>query len=371
MFADETENPTTNDSVIKRLSLWKFSLILLLFIGIPTIVGHRLSSATGKGDSPSAALNTLRKTTSSTSSANLEPPQAGLTQVSINFDELAPFTDVSSRYPYIRFSSSGLSVYSWPAPAPRSSPNSITRGIILGFNNVENHHSADLLIDFTQPVNNLRFYITGGDDFGTVAYMDYYQNGTLAQSNLPIGGPGPSHTPIPIDFQSSNTPNITRVKIHNITDHLGLTFDDFSFTVPAPTPTPTPTPTPPQAPMNLKGVPDENSATLTWSPSAGADRYVVTRSGDNCSDDSLVAPPVKEANIESSETLGTNVVVPGGSTTLVVSHLCANHTYTFFVAAVGSNGLVSSNSNSVSVTPLPKPGCDATYKTPPIAIGNF
>jgi Tol biopolymer transport system component len=371
MFANETKNPSKYYSAIKRLAPWKSFLILILFIGIPTIVGHRLSSATRKGDSISGEQNALSNTTSTMLGANLESPQAGSTQVSINFDELAPFTDVSSRYPFIRFSSSGLSVYSWPAPAPRSSPNSITRGIILGFNNVENHHFADLLIDFTQPVNNLRFYITGGDNFGTVALMDYYQNGTLAQSNLAIGGPGPSHTPIPIDFQSSNTTNITRVKIHNITDNLGLTFDDFSFTVPAPTPTPTPTPTPPQTPMNLKGVPDENSARLTWSPSAGADRYVVTRSGDNCSDDSSIASTLQEANIESSETVGTNVVVPGGSTTLVDSHLCANHTYTYFIAAVGANGLVSPNSEPVSVKPLPKPGCDGTFKNPPIAIGSF
>ena len=369
-----SSNPTKrldagSNSCRRQFTIYRRFVVLCLFVGMLLILGYHRSSATRtlhSVSSPAAAARDDHRvaiSSSSTSTSNpAQPPQAGSTQVSINFDELAPFTDVSEHYPYIRFSSPGLLVYCYPAAGARSAPKALTRG--TAYNNFSNRHFGDLMIDFTQPVNSLKFYITEGDNFGTVAYLDYYQNGNLSQSNIPIGGPGPSHTPIPIDFQSSNTSNITRVKIHDVTDALGVSFDDFSFTVPAPTPTPTPTPTPPPAPTDLKGIPDENSARLTWSPTAGAVSYVVTRSGDNCTDDSTSSLAFQAVNPESTEGLVPSTVIPVDTTTIVDSHLCADHTYTYVVQTVGANGLVSGNSNSVSVTPTAN-GCSGTTITRP------
>jgi hypothetical protein len=155
-------------------------------------------------------------------------PQTGR-QMNINFDSLSSFQNVETLYQEVHFSSPGRSVYVWTNNIDsRSFPNSITRGI--GFSN---DHFADLFIDFTQPVNNLSFYVSGIDTFfGPIAQLDYYLNGTLSQSNLQVDGNGVK-APIPIQLQLTG---ITRVRIHNVVDPQGITFDDFSFTVPAATP---------------------------------------------------------------------------------------------------------------------------------------
>jgi uncharacterized repeat protein (TIGR01451 family) len=303
-------------------------------------------------------------------------PQAGSTLVTVNFDDVPPFTDVSTRYKGVVFSSPGLSVYSWPTNYASSPPHSVTRGTLAFPSGAFNNHFADFQATFPQPVNDLKFYIIDCDNFGTIGLMDIYQNGVLTRPNVPIPGGGGSHPPIPFDAHAAGINDITKVVIHNITDAAGLTFDDFSFTITAPTPTPTPTPapspTPPPAPTDLRAVPDEESAVLSWSTSAGAARYLVKRSGGDCATDDPTGANKQAVVAESSGVAPTVTVPVDGSTTFTAKGLCSGVTYTYVVSAVGTGG-ESANSEPVFVTPLPKPGCDAKLKPPPSdgATGGF
>ena len=96
--------------------------------------------------------------------------------MTLNFDSLAPFTNLETLYPSVRFSSPGNSVYVYQPSDPtecRSPFNMLSRGVGFQLN-----HFADLYIDFPQPVNNLTFYASAVDTiFGSIAQLDYYRNG--------------------------------------------------------------------------------------------------------------------------------------------------------------------------------------------------
>lgn len=169
---------------------------------------------------------------------------------------------------------------------------------------------------------------------------------------------------------------MTRIKVHNITDHLGVSFDDFSFTVPVPTPTPTPTPTPspiptpPSVPTNVIAIPDEEAIALSWTASPGATGYLVRRSGDTVSPSSA-----KFEALTSESAFTTIAVIPTNTPNFFDQNLSSDITYSYVVAAVGIGG-TSLDSEQVSRRPLPRPGCVA-QPTPapnsgnPIPIGHL
>jgi uncharacterized repeat protein (TIGR01451 family) len=204
------------------------------------------------------------------------------TLVNINFDNVPNGTLISNQYAPAIFSTD------WPLYTfansqhyyGSSAPNCLDRGPTgnagSGF--------APFYVDFTSPVNNLRFYLLAADDLRSgIAQLRIFRYGTLV-STRPLDGRGVFYVPILIDIGGAVSSggmgydNVTRIEIVNITDTQGLAVDDFSFTVPAPTPTPTPTPLPtPFPPTNLIADVDKTKVSLVWDFSAGAVSYNVKR----------------------------------------------------------------------------------------------
>ncbi|HEY5883470.1 MAG TPA: Ig-like domain-containing protein, partial [Pyrinomonadaceae bacterium] len=301
-------------------------------------------------------------------------PQTSARNVSINFDELLTLfnpVEVGSLYRDVRFSSSGLQVYAARASNTndsKSPPNCVTRGNLLF---LQHNNSAEFVVDFPKPVNNLRFYITGVNTaFGSFALLDWYQDGQVKQQNAPIGTDG-QFVPKVLDF--SGFPGITKVRVHGVTDHLGVTFDDFTFTVPAetptPTPTPSPTPTPPPAPTNLKATADEEVIDLQWSASQGATGYVIKRT-NNPLNSSTMKGGFATATLSADNPTEFNVltVLTSNTTSFRDVNITAGVRYDYVVAAVGTGG-TSPDSQPVWAIPLPKNGC--SFQTvAPVNQGN-
>ncbi|HBB94851.1 MAG TPA: hypothetical protein DC054_05620 [Blastocatellia bacterium] len=156
-----------------------------------------------------------------------------------------------------------------------SLPNRLTRGPA----SPSNYGYAPLYVDFTQPVNDLRFYILAADDFRLgIAQINIFQNYRQTQS-LRVDGFGNPFSPILVNL--SGMSNITRIEVTNITDESGLSFDDFTFVVaPQSSPTPTPTPVPsatPLPPTNLIAEGDREKISMVWDNASDAASYNVNR----------------------------------------------------------------------------------------------
>lgn len=209
--------------------------------------------------------------------------------VVLKFDDLPPGTIVNQRYPDVTFSAfGGLNVVVFNAASVggigSSPPNTI--GVVGGFFN------TSVEVDFTKPVDNLSFLITGTDNdsfSGPLALVDVYQN-NVYKTTRPVNGIGRAgnYTPLPINVGNEFN-QVTTVVIHHITDGNGIGFDDFVFDLPAPPPTPTPTPLPtpvptpppPPPPTNLQATAGSERVFLTWSASPGATGYNIKRSTQN------------------------------------------------------------------------------------------
>lgn len=188
-------------------------------------------------------------------------PASGERFVSIDFDRYAPGTVITNHYPPAVFSANPNRVpVIWRSPGPPadyttplSPPNLLsTRDNFHPFNN---NYFAPITVDFTVPVNNLRFGVASvNDNWGiNIFQVDIYQNGTYrATWNIPslgynvneiinIGQPANQH----------GYNGVTRIVIKNIRDTHGLSFDDFTFYAPIPDPTPTPTPAPTPTPLRV------------------------------------------------------------------------------------------------------------------------
>ncbi|OLE55999.1 MAG: hypothetical protein AUG51_00280 [Acidobacteria bacterium 13_1_20CM_3_53_8] len=166
--------------------------------------------------------------------------------VIINFDNLPNNTVVGSQYPQVTFSSEDNFYHpshTWNYCGycvTSSSPNFVTSG--TGY---DSHH--ELILDFKWPVKNLSFYIVGPDNYGTIAQIDIWENGTYART-VPINNYyGSSYYPLFDDLSSFGT-KITRIRIYNVTDVYGIGFDDITFT-----PNPTLSITNPRVSGNLSG----------------------------------------------------------------------------------------------------------------------
>lgn len=297
------------------------------------------------------------------------------TPVFINFDDVPANVDVGHRYNNVVFSSPGLTAFTYFHPTgatPRSFPNILSRGI-FSFAGIDWRHKAELFVDFPKPVDDLVFYVTSCDDlFFPIALLDYTENGVLKHSN--ISGCVPGHLPIVVDFKAAGIRKVSRVRIFNITDTLGVGLDDISYTVPTPTPTPTPTVTPtplptptptPLPPANVTATPDEAEIFVSWTPSSGANSYVINRTQRAASSN---APA-----LEGGPLVPINPTFVCNSTPCVFRDLDVtsefSYTYTIQATNLGGTGL---NSNSASATPLPQPGCEAspTPAPPPGSVNR-
>lgn len=138
------------------------------------------------------------------------PLQTG-NPILVNFDDAGLFDLVGSRYPHVSFSSPGGSIIAWTPNNPASRPYCASVGG-FGFTNGK----ADFVINFVNPVKNLKFKIIDWDDFLTIALVDVYKNNVLTHQNLPIGGQGPRGSPTVVDLTWVS--DVTKVIVHHITD---------------------------------------------------------------------------------------------------------------------------------------------------------
>jgi hypothetical protein len=143
--------------------------------------------------------------------------------VTINFDNLPVGTVVTNQYPGVTFSSGagyGNIVTSF-AEYGGSEPN--TLGAFYPAGGAFNDNTY---LDFSTPVNNLRFLALADNAVGTIAQVNVYENGKYA-STVPIVGDDNAYTPCVVDLTSFHS--VTRIEIVGDTDPAGLVYDDFQF----------------------------------------------------------------------------------------------------------------------------------------------
>ena len=149
--------------------------------------------------------------------------------ITINFDDLLAGTIVTNQYPVARFSSDANDVIATYSHIyyGSSRPNWISGR--TNYYPYDSNYYAPLVVDFTIPVNNLKFNMLAADNNGPSAYIDIYQNGTFTATRV-LNGSGTPFVPVLLDFAANGFNNITRIVIYNITDPNGLGYDDFTFT---------------------------------------------------------------------------------------------------------------------------------------------
>jgi hypothetical protein len=150
----------------------------------------------------------------------------------VNFDNLATGVIVTTQYPQVTFSSTAGSVNRTVSQNLGSSlPNFICTGPASG--PVDCTHET--ILDFTSPVNNLSFLAVGVNDMGVVALVDVFQSGVFSTTVNVIGHGVPLSS---VDLSAFS--NVTRIRIHSITDTVGIGWDDFTFNGTGPAPVPEP-----------------------------------------------------------------------------------------------------------------------------------
>lgn len=163
--------------------------------------------------------------------------------VIITFDNYSHGTTITNQYsPAIFSSGPGQMPVTYnprsdpdDGTAPISLPNTLTR-YNMNFPAQWNHF-APLTVEFTRPVNNLRFGVVGIDALWgrNIFDFDIYQNGvykgtrTIASLgndvNMMVNVGQPSY--------QFGINEITKIVIYNITDPFGIAFDDVTFDTPA------------------------------------------------------------------------------------------------------------------------------------------
>jgi hypothetical protein len=151
--------------------------------------------------------------------------------VVINFDNLGPQVAVTNQYPEATFSSDpgGAAVYTIPLAIPGWYKTSSPNFICSGTDSTVPDCVHDIFVNFTNPVNQLKFYSTGANDAGPAqANVDVWTTKGYAGS-APVPGDGVLFDAQLVDL--SGFTNVTKIEIDKIVDPYGLGFDDFSFIV--------------------------------------------------------------------------------------------------------------------------------------------
>jgi hypothetical protein len=145
--------------------------------------------------------------------------------VTINFDTLANNTVVTNQFPEVSFSSNpGFQIKTTAQSIGNSLPNLICTAVTGGGINC----TKDVFLNFTAPVNNLKFFSIGDDASGIGGLVDVFNAGGFA-GQVSIITDGVFLTPGLVDLSSFT--NVTRIAINSVTDPGGLGFDDFSFDI--------------------------------------------------------------------------------------------------------------------------------------------
>jgi uncharacterized repeat protein (TIGR01451 family) len=215
-----------------------------------------------------------------------------------------------------------------------SFPNKIS-GWYLGPGSGLNYF-APLTVHFAVPVDNLSFRVVGLDAFGYYAQVQIVQqNGTVSYGNLYGHG-----SDVPVDYYfgmaacgNGQCNRITEITIFNITDNLGISYDNFSYTpspanptpTPPATPTPSPTPSPVAPPRFFVVTPEVGKVKLNWQQGLNgdfpADSYKVYRSSSQSGEELLatVTSPLEyiDKDVKIKQNRSYKVVAVKGTRTSV------------------------------------------------------
>jgi PKD domain len=142
----------------------------------------------------------------------------------ISFDELTPGEFVTNQYSdAVTFSSPG------DANEVEAKSDVGTTGEGSEPNEIggPGGSTADLFLAFKQPVLNVQFLVTGVDDVGTIGQIKVLlSDGTEVDSTIDSVG----RTPTQVNLSFLNK-SVTTVEILDVTDTLGVGYDDFEFDV--------------------------------------------------------------------------------------------------------------------------------------------
>ncbi|WP_422923348.1 fibronectin type III domain-containing protein [Singulisphaera sp. PoT] len=148
-------------------------------------------------------------------------------RITIDFDDLTAGTVVTNQYPYVKFSGDPAFPNQVLATTDASAPNSLGAPTPPpNGDGVGNPYIHPLYVDFSIPVEKLRFTLLRDDASGAIAQVRVYEKGTLS-ATVPLNGTATVSTPEHIDLTAYH--KVTRIEIVNITDPAGLLWDDFSF----------------------------------------------------------------------------------------------------------------------------------------------
>ncbi len=154
----------------------------------------------------------------------LAMPSAALALgISIGFDTLADGTIVTSQYPDVVFSSTAGNVnYVIARPDYYTPPNVISSGpAASGANCLE-----ETIVEFSSGVRGLQFDALGVDDVGLIARVDVFVGGVFSVTRQVIGNAEGVY-PLVVDLSAFS--NLTAVRIYDITDSGGVSWDTFRF----------------------------------------------------------------------------------------------------------------------------------------------
>jgi hypothetical protein len=147
------------------------------------------------------------------------PATAGV----VDFDNLVGGTAVTSQFPGVAFSSSpGFENRAIESTITSSPPNGIcTAAVTGGF-----VCTAETIVEFASPVDEVSFFAYGVNDTGVVARLEVFQNG-VSSGSIDVVGAGNPSVPVPLDLREFS--GVTRLRIHDISDSYGIGWDDFAF----------------------------------------------------------------------------------------------------------------------------------------------